>query len=157
MLTSRVLRLSTSGVPAPLSRSVRPLRLLPPLSTLPVLSPLMLERRRCAAADGGAGLASLPTDARRAYMPVAKTGRVRGRQAEGGPHGRPGWAWESNRRGWRRAGAAVDGNVSQHQHNLDGPAPIRSSCALPPTRADRGDASCGNAQNATPPPRLSLV
>jgi len=66
--TSRLLRLSTSGVPAPLGRGVRLLRLLPPLSTLPPLSALMEERRRWAEA-AGAGLGSLPTDARRAYMP----------------------------------------------------------------------------------------
>lgn len=66
--TSRLLRLSTSGVPPMLGRGVRLLMLLPPLSTLPPLSALTLERRRWVEA-AGAGLASLPTDARRAYMP----------------------------------------------------------------------------------------
>ena len=63
--TCRLLRLSTSGVPAAPGRGVRPLMLLP--GVLPPLSALTPERRRTPAA--GVGVASLPTDARRAYMP----------------------------------------------------------------------------------------
>lgn len=82
--TSRLLRLSTSGVPPMLGRGVRLLMLLPPLSTLPPLSALTLERRRWV--EAGAGLASLPTDARRAYMPGAvgrRAGRVTAREEAG--------------------------------------------------------------------------